>query len=181
MPRQERMLLAVSLIVGALVIATSVLRIASVASEHDLTTSALYGMSGGLRAAVAGLVVVWLLSAWAAWAYASVKAGTRFEIADDGSLHYERPAIPLLGRGDVSLIVSREQVDGLKVLRARRASGTRTELRIQTGRDEVVLNLDHAATEGVAPDGRPISREYWLDHPLVAAVAEATGRDAARG
>ncbi len=181
MPRQERMLLAVTLIVGALVIATSVFRIASVASEHDLTTSALYGMSGSLRAAVAGLFVVWLVGAYAAWSYASVKAGTRFEIADDGTLRYERPPIPLLRRGEASLVVSREHVDDLKVLRARRPSGTRTELRIRAGRDEVVLNLDHAETDGVSSDGRPISRERWLEHPLVVAVAEATGREAARG
>lgn len=181
MPQQERVLLVVTLLVGALVLATSVWRVAGVASSHEMTAASLYGVSAGLRGAIAALVVIWVLAAWAAWSYASVKAGTRLDIDGDGTLRYVRPDVPIVGRGGEELTVAREHVDDLRVLRARRVGGMRTELRVRAGRDEIALNLDHALGPEHTPDGRPVPRDTWLTHPLVVEVAEATGRDVSRG
>lgn len=173
--RDERIVVLVSVLVGAGVLLISIAQMQTVAAEANLTLSLLLDSSRRLRAFVFLLGLLFVCGAMSAWFYLRLRARTRLELGPE-LLRYERPGLPLLGLWGASLTVAWASIDHVSVRRVRRGLGVSSELEVGAGRDVIRMNLDRA----VGVDGKTLRVEPtakgFAAHPIVFTICGRSGR-----
>ena len=115
--------------------------------------------------------------AWAVGVFLYIKEKSTLQLTDEG-VRFDRPGVPLFGWGKAHLRFDWSDVS--RVVIEPRSWGTfkRLELRIESGREAIRVNMEHAHRDGeTRPVAASLPRDRWAEHPLVQEVAERADTD----
>ncbi len=171
-PREEQLLILAAAVVAPVILAVLAAMLVNLAAVNGMTLVELLNSSRGARAAIAGMLLVYIVAIFGAVAFARVKNGAELTIGE--TIRFFRPGAPLTGlfARDVELELAR--VDRFSIARVRRGAVDRVEVALGAGHDEILLNLGHAVEgEEGAASSAILPRDEWRTRPLVLALQEA--------